>query len=111
MIEYSDFEKVDIRVGTVVKASPLPKAKKPAYVLTIDFGDLGQKKSSAQITDLYTPEDLIGKQVFVVVNLAPRQVGAVMSECLVLGVYTGENMKGVVLAQPDRQVRNGLRLL
>src|SRR6056297_2653906 len=111
MIEYKDFKKIDIRVGTVVKAAPLPKARKPAYVLTIDFGDLGLMKSSAQITDIYTPEDLVGKQVFAVVNLTPRQVGPVMSECLVLGVYTVENMSGVVLAGPDTPVSNGLRLL
>lgn len=111
MIEYSDFEKVDIRVGTVLEAAPLPKARKPAYVLIMDFGELGIKKSSAQITDLYTPEDLAGKQVFAVVNLTPIQVGPILSECLVLGVYTGDNKTNVVLARPERPVKNGLRLL
>jgi tRNA-binding protein len=107
-IEWPDFEKIDIRVGTVVEVSDFPKAKKPAFQLTIDFGELGIKKSSAQITDLYEKQELIGKQVMAVVNFPPRQIANFFSECLVLGVYTDK--KEVVLIGPDRKVANGWKL-
>ena len=108
MIEWQDFEKIDIRVGTVVEVSDFPKAKKPAYQLSIDFGDLGIRKSSAQITDLYEKQELIGKQVMAVVNFPPKQIANFFSECLVLGVYTDK--KEVVLIGPDRKVANGWKL-
>ena len=107
-IEWPDFEKIDIRVGTVVEVSDFPKAKKPAYQLSIDFGDLGIKKSSAQITDFYEKQELIGKQVMAVVNFPPKQIANFFSECLVLGVYTDK--KEVVLIGPDRKVANGWKL-
>jgi tRNA-binding protein len=107
-IEWPDFEKIDIRVGTILKVNEFPKAKRPAWQLTIDFGPLGIKKSSAQITDLYAMEDLPGRQVLAVVNFPPRQIANFFSECLVLGVYTDK--KEVVLIQPDRKVENGWKL-
>lgn len=107
-IEWPDFEKIDIRVGTVVEVSDFPKAKKPTYQLAIDFGDLGIKKSSAQVTDLYEKQELIGKQVVAVVNFPPKQIANFFSECLVLGVYTDK--KEVVLIGPDRKVANGWKL-
>lgn len=108
-ISYDDFQKVDIRVGTIVKAEPFPEARKPAIKLWIDFGaELGQKKSSAQITAHYAPETLVGKQVIAVVNFAPRQIGPFMSEALTLGLPddTGE----VVLLAPTQRVPNGGKL-
>jgi tRNA-binding protein len=107
-IEWPDFEKIDIRVGTILEVNEFPKAKRPAWQLTIDFGSLGIKKSSAQITDLYGREDLPGRQVLAVVNFPPRQIANFFSECLVLGVYTDK--KEVVLIQPDRKVENGWKL-
>jgi tRNA-binding protein len=107
-IEWPDFEKIDIRVGTILEVNEFPKAKRPAWQLTIDFGPIGILKSSAQITDLYSREDLTGRQVLAVVNFPPRQIANFFSECLVLGVYTDE--KEVVLIQPDRKVENGWRL-
>jgi tRNA-binding protein len=107
-IEWQDFEKVDIRVGTVIEVSDFPKATKPSWQLTIDFGDLGIKKSSAQITDFYEKQELIGKQVMAVVNFPPKQIANFFSECLVLGVYTDK--KEVVLIGPDRKVANGWKL-
>jgi tRNA-binding protein len=104
-IEWPDFEKVDIRVGTILEVNEFPKAKRPAWQLTIDFGPLGIRKSSAQITDYYVREDLVGRQVLAVVNFPPKQIANFFSECLVLGVYTDK--KEVVLVQPDRQVENG----
>jgi tRNA-binding protein len=104
-ITWDDFEKVDMRAGTVIDAQPFEKARRPAYKLWIDFGELGIKKSSAQITVLYKPEELIGRQVIAVVNFPPKQIADFMSECLVLGVYNLQNE--VVLLQPDRQVQNG----
>ena len=109
MISYADFEAVDIRVGTITRAEPFPEARKPAIKLWVDFGgDIGEKRSSAQITTHYTPEALIGKQVLAVVNFPPRQIGKVMSEVLVLGMpdATGE----VVLVRPDLAVPNGGKL-
>lgn len=108
-ITYEDFEKVDIRVGTITAVNDFPKARKPAYQLTIDFGKLGIKKSSAQITDIYKKEDLVDRQVIAVVNFKPKQIANFMSECLVLGIYNLENQ--VVLMQPEFAVPNGGRLL
>jgi len=109
-ITWQDFEKVDIRVGTIIKAEDFPEARIPAYILHVDFGsEVGIKKSSAQITNLYTKEQLENKQVMGVVNFHPKQVGSMMSECLVLGFYNQD--KSVVLAVPDTPVDNGARLL
>lgn len=107
-IEWPDFEKIDIRVGTILEVNEFPKAKRPAWQLVIDFGPLGIKKSSAQLTDLYGRGDLVGRQVLAVVNFPVKQIANFFSECLVLGVYTDK--KEVVLVQPDRQVENGWRL-
>ncbi|MDR8393942.1 tRNA-binding protein [Aliifodinibius sp. S!AR15-10] len=87
-IEWKDFEKVELRVGTIVKAEEFPEAREPAYILEVDFGEeIGIKKSSAQVTDLYTPEELEGKQVVGVVNFPPKQIGPIMSECLITGFH------------------------
>ncbi len=108
MIDWDDFEKIDMRLGTITAAVDFPKAKKPAYQITIDFGELGIKKSSAQITVVYTKEALIGKQVIAVVNFKPKQIANFVSECLVLGVYTQDNK--IVLLQPSQPVTNGCRI-
>ena len=109
-ITYADFERVEIRVGTIVEAAPFPEARKPAWKLTIDFGpEIGLKKSSAQITVHYTPEDLIGRQVLGVVNFPPRQIGPVRSEVLILG-YEDE-AGAIVLAATDKPVPNGRKLM
>ena len=105
MIEWQDFAKIDIRTGTILEAIVFEKAKKPAYQLIIDFGPLGIKKSSAQITRHYQPEKLIGKQIVAVVNFPPKQIANFMSECLVLGVYDNEHE--VVLLHPDHPTENG----
>ncbi len=108
MAEFQDFLKLDIRVGTITDAQLNEKARKPAYKLTVDFGEeLGVKKSSAQITDHYQAEELVGKQVLAVVNFPPRQITDFMSEVLVLGTYSEG---GVVLITPDQEVKNGDRL-
>ena len=108
-IGFDDFLKVDIRVGTIVEAREFPEARKPAYRLTIDFGDpIGRKASSAQITEHYAPETLVGRQVAAVVNFPPRQIGPMMSEVLTLG-FPDENGK-VVLIGPSHEVPNGGRL-
>lgn len=108
-ITFDDFLKVDIRTGTITDAQPYPEARKPAIKLWVDFGgDIGVKKSSAQITKHYTPEALIGKQVLAVVNFPPRQIGKFMSEILVLGMPDDEG--DVVLITPDKPVPNGGRL-
>jgi tRNA-binding protein len=109
-ISYADFERVDIRVGTVVDAQPFPEARKPAIKLVIDFGpEIGVKKSSAQITVHYQPETLVGRQVLGVVNFPPRQIGPFMSECLTLGFADAEG--AIVLARPDGAVPNGQKLI
>ncbi len=107
-ITWDDFQKIDLRIGTVTRAEPFPEARKPAYKLWIDLGDLGIKRSSAQITERYTPESLIGRQVLCVVNFPPRQVGPFMSEVLTTGFVLPEG--AVVLAGPDSLVPNGTRL-
>ncbi|MBI2581004.1 tRNA-binding protein [Candidatus Woesearchaeota archaeon] len=108
MITWHDFEKVEVRVGTVLEADDFPEAKNPAYQLKIDFGSHGIKKSSAQITKLYGKKGLVGKQVIAVVNFPPKQIANFVSECLVLGVVM-EN-KEIVLLQPERMVANGFRI-
>ncbi|SEO12341.1 tRNA-binding protein [Paracoccus alcaliphilus] len=107
-IGFDDFLKVDIRVATITRAEPFPEARKPAFRLWLDVGELGEKKSSAQITRHYAPEALIGRQVLCVVNFPPRQIGPVRSEVLVLGVPDAEGE--VVLISPDQTVPNGGRL-
>ncbi len=109
MISYEDFSKVDMRVGIITRAEPFPEARKPAFRLWIDFGpELGEKRSSAQITRHYTPETLVGRHVLAVVNFPPRQIGRVLSEVLLLGVPDAEGE--VVLIQPDLKVPLGGRL-
>lgn len=109
MITWNDFEKVEMRVGTIIEVNDFPKANKPAYQLTIDFGvELGIKKSSAQITKRYTKEDLLGKQIIAVVNFPKKQIADFMSECLVLGSVGEEN--DIVLLTSDIRVENGLRI-
>ena len=104
-ISFEDFIKVDIRIGTIIKVSDFPKARKPAYQLHIDFGDLGVKKSSAQITELYSKEELINRQVTSIINFKPRQIANFSSECLVLGIYNSDGH--VVLLQASKQIKNG----
>ena len=108
MISWNDFEKIDIRVGTILQADEFPNARKPSYRLLIDFGGLGIKKSSAQITKFYTPGTLVGQQVIAVVNFPPKQIANFISECLVLGVY--DEYKEVVLLNPGHRVSNGLKI-
>ena len=107
-ITFEDFTKVDIRIGTIIEVNDFPKAKKPAYQLKIDFGALGIKKSSAQITDLYTKQELQNKQVSAIVNFKPRQIANFLSEVLVLGVYNEDNK--VVLLQASKAIKNGVIL-
>jgi len=107
-IDWDDFQKVELRVGTIVDVQDFPEARKPAYKLKVDFGKLGIKKSSAQITDLYSKEDLLGKQVLAVVNFPPKQIGSFMSECLVTGFHREDG--AVALATPDMNLQNGARL-
>jgi tRNA-binding protein len=108
-IEYADFERIDIRAGRIIKAEPFPKAKKPAFKLSLDFGPLGIKQSSAQITRRYTCAELTGRTVLAVTNFQPRQVADFISEVLVLGVIEGEG--DVVLIAPDHEVIPGSRML
>ncbi len=108
-IDWTDFEKIELRAGTVVRAEEFPEARKPAFKLWIDFGEeIGTLRSSAQIKDLYTAEELPGRQVICVVNFAPKQIGPFVSECLVTGLYQEDG--SVVLAIPDKEVRKGARL-
>ena len=108
MITYSDFDKVEMRVGTIVEVQDFPEARNPAYKLIIDFGEYGLKKSSAQITALYSKEDLMNRQVIAVTNFPPKQIANFFSECLVLGV-ANEN-KAVVLLRTEAVVKNGMRV-
>ena len=107
-IDWGDFEKIDVRVGTILEVTEFPKAKQPAWQLTVDFGELGIKRSSARITDFYSREELVGRQVLAVVNFPPKQIANFFSECLILGVYTDK--KEVVLIVPDRRVANGWKV-
>ena len=107
-ISWSDFERVDMRVGTIVRAEPFPEARKPAYKLWIDLGMLGERRSSARITDRYRPEELVGRQVVCVVNFPPKRIGPFVSEVLVLGAYAEEDQ--VVLLRPDQVVGLGSRI-
>ncbi|MEN8121137.1 MAG: tRNA-binding protein [Bacteroidota bacterium] len=108
MINWDDFSKVELRTGTIIDVEDFPKARKPAYKLTVDFGKIGIKKSSAQITELYSKEELVGKQVIGVVNFPVKQIGPFMSECLITG-FTNDKDE-VVLAVPDKKVANGIKL-
>ena len=109
MITFDDFLKVDIRVGRIIEVEAFPEARKPAWKLKIDFGsDIGVKKSSAQITDLYDAESLLGRQILAVVNFPPRQIGPLMSEVLTLGVSDAAG--AIVLIKPDNEVKEGARL-
>lgn len=103
-ISFEDFNKVDLRVGTIIEVHDFPEARHPAYKLTIDFGELGIKKSSAQITTLYKKEDLLQRQIVVVVNFPKKQIGKFMSECLVLGAVKAND---VILLNPETKVKNG----
>ena len=107
-ISWSDFAKVDMRVGTIIEVRDFPEAHKPAYQLKLDFGEgIGVKKSSAQLTELYTKGELLGKQVIAVINFPDKQIDNFMSECLILGAVAG---KEVVLLKPDSSVPNGLKI-
>lgn len=108
-INWNDFEKIDIRTGTIIKANEFAKAKKPAYQLVIDFGpEIGIKQSSAQITSYYSTADLINRQVIAIINFPTKQIANFISECLVLGVY--DENKNVILLQPAKRVSNGLKI-
>jgi tRNA-binding protein len=107
-ITWADFEKVEIRTGTIIAAEAFPQARKPAYKLTIDFGQLGTKRTSAQLTKLYQVHELVGKQVVAVVNFPPKQIATFMSECLVLGAVADDG--AVTLLQTERLTENGLRI-
>ena len=109
VISWGDFEKIDIRCGTIIDIKDFPKAKKPSYQFQIDFGaELGTKRSSAQVTQHYKKEELLNKQVIAVVNFPPKQIAGFFSECLILGVYDENNH--VILLQPERAVKNGQRI-
>lgn len=107
-IQWADFVKIDMRVGTIIMVNDFPKAKNPAYQIIIDFGsEIGTKKTSAQLTNLYAPEDLLGKQVIAVVNFPKKQIANFMSECLILGAVDGT---AVTILQPNLSVKNGLKI-
>lgn len=108
-ISWEQFENVELRVGTIIQAEDFPEARKPAFILQVDFGkEIGIKKSSARITDLYSKNELIGKQVIAVTNFPPKQIGPILSECLITGFYRPNG--DVVLAVPDKKIENGSRL-
>lgn len=108
-ISWNDFEKIDIRLGTITEVAEFPKARKPAYKLWVDFGtEIGVKRSSAQVTAHYSKEDLLNRQVIAVVNFPPKQIADFISECLVLGVYDANN--DVILLQPERTGQNGQKI-
>ena len=108
-LSWEEFMQVDLRVGTVLSAREFPEARRPAYILVVDFGEeIGTRKSSAQITEHYTPEELVGKQVLGVVNFPPKQIGPFMSECLITGFH--DENGHVVLSAPDKPCPNGSRL-
>ena len=108
-INWEDFEKIDMRIGTITAVNDFPKARKPAYQLTVDFGSaIGIKKSSAQITVHYKKENLLNRQVIAVVNFPPKQIAGFISECLVIGVYDENN--DVILLAPEREVKNGQKI-
>ncbi|MBU3896480.1 MAG: tRNA-binding protein [Nanoarchaeota archaeon] len=107
-ISWDDFQNIEIRVGTIIKVEPFLEARTPAYKVWVDFGELGVKKSSAQITKLYSQKELVGKQVICVINFKPKQIANFVSEILITG-FVSENDE-VILVQPERKVRNGLRL-
>ena len=107
-ITWADFEKIDMRAGTIIEVNEFPQARKPAYKLTIDFGELGIKRSSAQVTAHYSKDELLSRQVIAVVNFPPKQIGTFFSECLVLGVY--DENKDVILLQPGKPVTNGMKV-
>ena len=104
IISFDDFTKVDLRVGTIIKVEDFPEARNPSYILNIDFGELGIKKASAQITTLYTKEDLLNRQIVAIVNFPKKQIARFMSECLILGAVNG---KDVILLNPEQHVKNG----
>lgn len=106
-ISWSDFEKVEIRVGTIISAEGFKEARKPAYKIVVDFGELGIRKTSAQITKLYTPEEIVGKQVIAVVNFPAKQIATIQSECLIMGAVDGDE---VTLLTVDKPAKNGLRI-
>ncbi len=109
MITWSEFEKIDIRAGTIIEVADFPEARKPAYQLVIDFGtEIGLRKSSAQITTLYQKEDLHNRQVIAVINFPSKKIAGFNSECLVLGIYSSSN--DVILLQPERPVKNGQKI-
>ena len=107
-INYGDFEKVELRAGTIVSAEDFPAARKPAYILSVDFGEFGIKRSSVQVTALYKKEDLVGTQVLGVINFPPKQIGPFCSECLIVGL--SDNKGRVVLVRPELLVPNGSKL-
>lgn len=107
-IDWNHFEKIELRIGTIIEVAPFPKARNPAFKLKIDFGELGIKRSSAQITNLYNPEDLLGRQVMAILNFPPKQIADMMSECLVMGAIGDE--RGVILMNPDLKVKNGSKV-
>ncbi len=108
-LEWRDFQKVEMRVGTIIEVEDFPQARNPSYILKIDFGEsIGFKKSSAQITSLYTKEALVSKKIIAVINFPPKQIGPIMSECLVTGFHREDG--SVVLSTPDLDVPNGTRL-
>ena len=108
LLSWSEFSKVEMRIGTIISAEEFKEVRNPAYKMIIDFGEFGQRKTSAQITTLYQPEELIGRQIIAVLNFPPKQIATIMSECLVLGAVGDQ--KDVTLIQPERKVKNGTKI-